>query len=233
MKGDGFMELKETLVQSRKVQGLSQEDLAARIGVSRQAVSKWETGDALPDLPRLLALAETLDMSLDALCGREAPSAISAPELDTPAKKPALHRRLVPLFLAILLLAGSFFAGTQLGWSAEPPAPSVPPLPETVTVSGVNFSFSANWFNYQLVPSVAGEEYTYQITFNGYGIQGAQTFDVAYSGGFCSGSIYFKGSTRSYTGLALVISNGKESRAVPLATNLSFSGNTVTWTPIP
>ena len=45
------MELKDILVQERKKRGWSQEELAARVQVSRQAVSKWETGDALPVLP--------------------------------------------------------------------------------------------------------------------------------------------------------------------------------------
>ena len=54
------MELQDILVRERKRRGWSQEELAARVRVSRQAVSKWETGDALPDLPKLLALADAL-----------------------------------------------------------------------------------------------------------------------------------------------------------------------------
>ena len=42
--------LAENLKALRKAKGLSQEELAARLGVSRQAVSKWETGEAAPDL---------------------------------------------------------------------------------------------------------------------------------------------------------------------------------------
>ena len=69
------MEFREMLLQTRKAKGWSQEDLAEKIQISRQAVSKWETGDAMPDLPKLLALADALDISLDALCGREYPAA--------------------------------------------------------------------------------------------------------------------------------------------------------------
>ena len=54
------MPFNEILARERKARGLSQEDLAARIQVSRQAVSKWETGDAMPDLNKLLALAVAL-----------------------------------------------------------------------------------------------------------------------------------------------------------------------------
>jgi len=65
------MNFNENLVNERKKCGLSQEELAERIQVSRQSVSKWETGDAMPDFNKLLALADALDISLDELCGRE------------------------------------------------------------------------------------------------------------------------------------------------------------------
>lgn len=69
------MTFSETLTCARKRRGWSQEELAARVQVSRQAVSKWETGDAMPDLPKLLALADALELSLDVLCGRVPPGA--------------------------------------------------------------------------------------------------------------------------------------------------------------
>ncbi len=51
----------------RKAMGLSQEDLAQRTGVSRQAVTKWETGQSAPDLDRLVRLCDELGVSLDHL----------------------------------------------------------------------------------------------------------------------------------------------------------------------
>lgn len=48
------MRLSEKIVQLRKEQGLSQEELAERLGLSRQAVSRWESGTALPDAGNLL-----------------------------------------------------------------------------------------------------------------------------------------------------------------------------------
>ena len=62
------MTFSQRLSQARKARGMNQETLAHQVGVSRQAVSKWETGDALPDLPRLLALADALELPLDDLC---------------------------------------------------------------------------------------------------------------------------------------------------------------------
>ena len=51
------MTLGERILELRKKHGLSQEELAITLGVSRQAVSKWETGDAMPDTDKVIALA--------------------------------------------------------------------------------------------------------------------------------------------------------------------------------
>ena len=55
------------LVELRQAKGLSQEALAESLGVSRQAVSKWERAEASPDTDNLIALAELYNVSLDAL----------------------------------------------------------------------------------------------------------------------------------------------------------------------
>jgi GTP pyrophosphokinase len=52
---------------ARKAKGLSQEELGAKLGISFQAVSTWETGKFMPDADHLPALAKELDLSLDAL----------------------------------------------------------------------------------------------------------------------------------------------------------------------
>ena len=52
------MKLPEKILYCRKRAGLSQEELAGRLGVSRQAVSKWEQGRAAPSTANLLALAK-------------------------------------------------------------------------------------------------------------------------------------------------------------------------------
>ena len=61
------IEIANRLVQLRKDSGLSQEELAARIGVSRQAVSKWERAEASPDTDNLILLARLYGVSLDDL----------------------------------------------------------------------------------------------------------------------------------------------------------------------
>ena len=61
--------LAENLKALRKAKGLSQEELAARLHVVRQTVSKWEKGRSVPDADLLIRLAEELDATSAALLG--------------------------------------------------------------------------------------------------------------------------------------------------------------------
>ena len=61
------MTLSDKIVQLRKQKGWSQEELAERIGVSRQAVSKWESAQAAPDIDKILLLSELFGVSTDYL----------------------------------------------------------------------------------------------------------------------------------------------------------------------
>jgi AbrB family looped-hinge helix DNA binding protein len=61
----------DNLIQLRKLKQLTQEDVAEAVGVSRQAVAKWESGETMPDLGKCKALAELFDVSLDDLANYE------------------------------------------------------------------------------------------------------------------------------------------------------------------
>lgn len=61
------MNFSEKLKEIRKDEGLSQEQLAEKIGVSRQAITKWETGKGLPDVENIVILAEIFKITLDEL----------------------------------------------------------------------------------------------------------------------------------------------------------------------
>ena len=74
------MKLSEKIYYCRKKAGMSQETLAARIGVSRQAVSKWETGEAEPELGKLRLLAEAFGVSADWLLSEAEPQPEPAAE---------------------------------------------------------------------------------------------------------------------------------------------------------
>ena len=63
---------KNNLLSLRKLNNLTQEELAEKLNVSRQAVAKWESGETVPDIDRCRLLAEIFDVSLDDLANYNA-----------------------------------------------------------------------------------------------------------------------------------------------------------------
>lgn len=61
------MKFQEKLMSLRKKKGMSQEELGMELQVSRQTVSKWESGQSYPDFQRLVMLSDYFDMTLDEL----------------------------------------------------------------------------------------------------------------------------------------------------------------------
>ena len=85
------IETANRLVALRRERGMSQEELAAQLGVSRQAVSKWERAESSPDTDNLIALARLFHISLDDLLlpasgGQGAPRETQAPA-DPPSQE--------------------------------------------------------------------------------------------------------------------------------------------------
>ena len=62
---------KDNLVQLRKMKRMTQEAIAEKLGVTRQAVAKWEAGETVPDLDKCRLLAELFGVSLDDLANYE------------------------------------------------------------------------------------------------------------------------------------------------------------------
>ena len=88
------MKLNEKIYYYRKRAKLSQEELAAQVGVSRQAVSKWELGDATPELDKLAALAKAFGVTADELLSEEEPGAEQAGPEETQGRSyPPLKTR--------------------------------------------------------------------------------------------------------------------------------------------
>ena len=67
------MEFHNKLYNLRKQRGLSQEELANRLNVSRQTISKWEVGDSTPEMEKLIAISDLFGVSLDELVMDKAP----------------------------------------------------------------------------------------------------------------------------------------------------------------
>lgn len=82
--------LSEKIYTLRRKSGLSQEQLAEKIGVSRQAISKWEGGLSTPELDKLKALSECFQITIDELTGNQAASTSGDTRRENEA--PAPHR---------------------------------------------------------------------------------------------------------------------------------------------
>ena len=234
------MEFREVLLQTRKAKGWSQEDLAEKIQISRQAVSKWETGDAMPDLPKLLALADALDISLDALCGREgsASDAVpppvdhppAAPESLRPANRSRHIWMLLCGLLAVCLLATGLWAWNRRNWVPAEHAAAQTVLPDTFTVTGVSFVGESDYrVKYQFTPGVTGEGLTYQITFTADGK--SITMDAPCTGGVCSDTAVLDGGFLGYT-VTVTVTDGTNARNLAIAGDLTFSEGSAAWLPL-
>ena len=82
------IETANRLVEYRKKHNLSQEDVAEKIGVSRQAVSKWERAEASPDTDNLMALARLYQISLDELILGNEPEGDAEPGSESEPEAP-------------------------------------------------------------------------------------------------------------------------------------------------
>ncbi|WP_283684775.1 helix-turn-helix domain-containing protein [Parablautia sp. Marseille-Q6255] len=79
--------LNENIRNLRKAKGLSQEELAIKLNVVRQTVSKWEKGLSVPDSSMLVSLAEELDTSVSALLGETIQEGLNAEDLKNISEK--------------------------------------------------------------------------------------------------------------------------------------------------
>ncbi len=86
------------LAALRKQRGMSQEELAEKLQLTRQTISKWETGASTPDLALLARLAEVLDVSANYLLGQE--------DRLTTKKEKDFFQLFVYVFLVVVFVAG-------------------------------------------------------------------------------------------------------------------------------
>ena len=110
-KGAMCMKIAEEICRLRSAAGMSQEELAAKLEVSRQSVSKWETGASIPDVEKLIKMAELFGVTLDELVTGRRPEPVEVPSMMTPGKILALALEIV----AVLCVVVTIFLGPTLG----------------------------------------------------------------------------------------------------------------------
>ena len=96
----------DALTENRKKAGLTQKQVAEHIGISAQAVSKWENGQSEPDIQSLCMLADLYNVSLDELVGRATPTAATAASTQKPKRSfKKLSRKLIlSITIAVILI---------------------------------------------------------------------------------------------------------------------------------
>lgn len=124
------MNTAETIKQAREAQGMTQEDLAEKCAVSRQAVSKWELGVSAPTPENLKILEEVLGVAFETEAGAAAPA------------KPRSPWRTAAIALGILMLTALLSIGVYVAASnaADTPEPSAaPPEPAEPAITEIYF----------------------------------------------------------------------------------------------
>lgn len=87
------MILADKIIEERKRIGLSQEELAERLNVSRQSVSKWESAQSIPDINRIIMLAEIFGVTTDYLLKDDAVRDVNEPVKES-AENPRNARKI-------------------------------------------------------------------------------------------------------------------------------------------
>ncbi len=101
------MKLSEKLYELRKKSGLSQEQLAEQLGVSRQAISKWESGSAMPEIDKLITISEYFGVSTDYLLKETGMAGSPVENDEKPEKKQ--RSRATSIAGVIICLVGVIF----------------------------------------------------------------------------------------------------------------------------
>ncbi len=122
--------LAENIYQLRKKARLSQEQLAERLQVSRQAVSKWESGASVPESEKLVAISRFFQVSLDELMGEDTPKSQGKESLPS---QPS-NRMLVGFLLCLCGALCLIFWG--LGTIVSPEVSQQISESSTVTIDG-------------------------------------------------------------------------------------------------
>lgn len=128
--------LKENIKLIRKEKGISQEELASRLNVVRQTVSKWETGLSVPDAEMLISISKVLDTPISTLLGEDIPKDDELSNIIEKLEKMNLKQRqkkkivewlliLLGISIIVIFLFLYFFNSPYLNWDYNNPETAV------------------------------------------------------------------------------------------------------------
>ena len=129
----------EILMKRRKELGITQDDLAEKLDISRQSISRWENGECMPDSERLIKLSDVLGLSLDELIGREVnaePNVSNAPTIPGNKRPGWLKTVIAAVVCAAFTAAGILIGRFLIPRNGDGPAQTLVSLPDNLLVSG-------------------------------------------------------------------------------------------------
>lgn len=141
------MDLSKRLMELRMKNGLTQGQVADAVGVSRQSISKWELGEAVPGTEKVKKLGELYGLSVDDLLGDDPIVPESREDRQAPDPVPAKSRRgVIALLLIIAILTMAMVIGyfSRKGGGTEEEIP-VGKLQEEKIVSTPETKFGFTW----------------------------------------------------------------------------------------
>lgn len=207
------MNFGNNFLKYRKRKGLTQEEIAEKLQVSRQSVSKWETGETVPDLIKAVKIADIFEISLDALCDRETISKLETNQNITAQQDIKLEFKRHPLhgviaFLVVVMVAILFgVGGYYIGYTHT--TSEVYELPVSMNVSNIDFSLQSHTLSCKFVPEVYSEELQYHVIVLDLFTGEKHMSEVVFENGIGSADLNYGSSDIQ---VILQVSNGKEKR---------------------
>ena len=221
------MSFGENLIKYRKLRGITQEKMAEIMQVSRQSVSKWENDEMIPELTKMIKLADVLEVSLDELCGRiegtiedKGDTIVENSKDVEKSKKKSVFSIVLALILVVICVVVSAGIGYGVG-EANASSAEFEKLLNASDVGNVEYSYDAqrNLLTCKFIPDVYSEnlEYTLLVTDEVY--HQMKEYDVEFENGVGTSTmtVYFSRGID----IVLRISDGKNIRNITIADNLS------------
>ena len=113
------MKLQNKLIELRKEKGWSQEDLADKLDISRQAISRWENGTALPDAQNILRISKLFNVTADYLLNDENADDTKIPAAEpTTEDAPPPQKKKFPYYYVIIAVCVMALAACLIAWIA-------------------------------------------------------------------------------------------------------------------
>ena len=207
----------ENLIQIRKLRGMTQEELAETLDISRQAVSKWENGESVPDMDKLIRLGDVLGVSLDELAGI---ASAPAPQAPISAKKAGVRPTIAVLLCLLAAVCGFVLGGLLHPFGDhDAPAEQGDRLPAQLTADHVEIYRDGN--------GATRVSFVTNVTLDGmiYFSRGdGRTASISAEAKWSDGGYHVEMQTPSgdYATLTFVVEADGVQRSVLLASDITF-----------